>query len=71
MPAPAPMSDGAAAMIGKHQPRVHAHQAQQHQRRRVIADPEIREDPEGEVGDDRDDRQAIGKPAAVPPPGNR
>ena len=41
----------------KAEPRVHAHQAQHHQGRRIIADPEIGEDAEAEAGEDGDDRQ--------------
>ena len=71
MLAPAPVSAAPPAMIGKAQPRVHAHQAQHDQRRRVIADAEVEQDPEDEVGDDRDDHQRQRQAAAVPPPGNR
>ena len=65
-------SCAAQAGSGSHdreaQPRVHSHQAEHDQRRRIIADPEIEQHPEQEVCGDCDDhqhrRQSVGRTAA-------
>ena len=68
---PGDVSAAPPAMIGKHEPRVHPHQAEHDQGRRIIADPEIQQDAEDEIRGDGDDRQRIGRLEAVPPPGIR
>ena len=57
MLAPAPHQAGARRHDREAQPRVHAHQAEHDQRRRIIADAEIEQNAEHEIGGDRDDRQ--------------
>ena len=53
------------------QPRVHAHQAEEHERRRVVADTEVQKDAEAEAGSDRNMVRSRRQWEAVPPPGIR